>query len=56
MDNVERAAVDATEPDAATAAAALQKPWLKPRIETWSLVGETQGASGVGSDSGHCLS
>jgi len=55
MDNVEQAAVVATEPAEAVAAAP-PRPWLKPRLETWSLVGETEGAKGAGSDSSHCLS
>jgi hypothetical protein len=56
MDNVEQAAVDATEPAEATAVTAPSKPWLKPRLETWSLVGRTEGAHGAGADSAHCIS
>lgn len=55
MDNVEQAAVEAMEP-AEAAAAAPPKPWLKPRLETWSLVGQTEGAAGGGIDAGFCLS
>jgi hypothetical protein len=55
MDDVEQAAAIATEP-AEAAGAAPPKPWLEPRLETWSLVSETQGARGSGGDSGHCLS
>ncbi|HWE99988.1 MAG TPA: hypothetical protein VG248_09350 [Caulobacteraceae bacterium] len=57
MDDVEPAvaAVDVSDRSGA-AAAAPPKPWLKPRLETWSLVGQTEGARGSGGDSGHCLS
>ena len=58
MSDVEQtgAAVEVTEPSGAAAASALSKPWVKPRIETWSIVGQTEGAHGAGTDSAHCLS
>jgi hypothetical protein len=58
MSDVEQAgmAVEVTQPSEAAAASALSKPWVKPHLETWSLVGQTEGGHGAGSDSAHCLS
>lgn len=58
MNDVEQAgaAAHVTEPSGATAAPALLKPWLKPRLETGQVADRTEGASGAGTDAGHCLS
>jgi len=56
MSDVEQATVDAPETSAVGVAPALPRPWLKPRLETWRLADQTQGAHGHGSDSHSCLS